>query len=100
MKGSRILLNGKKVMLSGYGDDLVFPDTMLPPADKEFYLKRLRLAKSLGFNNVRFHSAVVTEECLDACDEMGMLIQPELPIAYVQYFEEAEGNPQAIETYR
>lgn len=84
--GSQFLLNGKPIFLRGGGDDCVFPNTIAPPADKGVYLARLRTAKDYGFNYVRCHSWIPPKEYLDAADELGMMIQPEFPIAYSQFY--------------
>lgn len=83
--GPYILLNGRRIMLRGYGDDHIYPEQMAMPADKELYLKRLRLAKSYGFNFVRNHSAIMPPEFYDACDEVGMIATAEFPICYHIY---------------
>ena len=80
--GPYILLNGKRVMLRGYGDDHIYPEQMAMPSDKELYLKRLRLIKSYGFNHVRHHSTMMPPEYYDACDEVGMISTGEFPIIY------------------
>jgi len=79
-------VNGRPYFLRGYGDDNVEVFTGLPPASKEFFLKRLALTKSFGFNAVRFHSFSPFEECFQAADETGMFIQAELPAVYAHYF--------------
>ena len=83
--GNVLLLNGKPLYLRGYGDDDVEVLTGVPPASKEVYLKRLRLARSYGFNAVRFHSMTPVREFFEAADETGLLVMPELPVAYTQY---------------
>ena len=83
--GPYILLNGKRIMLRGYGDDHIYPEQMAMPSDKELHLKRLRLAKSYGFNFVRNHSAMMPSEYYDACDEVGMIATAEFPICYETY---------------
>lgn len=98
IKGPHILLNGKRVFLHGYGDDGVYPETMAAPSDKDTYLKRLQLIKSYGFNCVRHHSHFLPPEYYDAADEVGMLISPELPIAYLHYYNKAKGP--ALELYK
>ena len=98
IKGPHILLNGKRVFLHGYGDDGVYPETMAAPSDKAVYLKRLKLIKSYGFNYVRHHSHFLPPEYYDAADEVGMLISPELPIAYLNYYQRAKGP--ALDLYR
>jgi beta-galactosidase len=80
--GYRLLLNGKRIMLNGYGDDHIYPEQMAMPVDKELHLNRLRLIKSYGFNHVRHHSTIMPPEYYDACDEVGIITTAEFPIAY------------------
>jgi beta-galactosidase len=84
-KGSRILLNGKPIYLRGYGDDSVEPLTGAPPSSKQTYLDRMRIARGLGFNAVRFHSTTPPAECFEAADETGILVLAELPVVYQEY---------------
>jgi beta-galactosidase len=84
-QGNVLLLNGKPLYLRGYGDDNVEVLTGVPPASKQVYLERLRLAKSFGFNAMRFHSMTPVREFFEAADEVGMLVMAELPVAYTQY---------------
>ena len=84
-RGNVLLLNGKPLYLRGYGDDNVEVLTGVPPASKDVYMKRLRLAKEYGFNAVRFHSMIPTREFFDAADEAGLLVMAELPAAYTMY---------------
>ncbi len=83
--GSQLLLNGKPFYLRGFGDDNVEVLTGVPPAAKETYLERLRLARSYGFNGVRFHSMTPVREYFEAADEAGILVMAELPAAYTMY---------------
>ncbi|HVN80938.1 MAG TPA: glycoside hydrolase family 2 TIM barrel-domain containing protein, partial [Terriglobia bacterium] len=85
-RGNVLLLNGKPLYLRGYGDDNVEVLTGVPPASTEVYRKRLQLAKSFGFNAVRFHSMTPVREFFEAADEVGLLVMAELPVAYTQYF--------------
>lgn len=89
--GNRFTLNGARIFLRGYGDDSVYPETLAPPTDVEVYRKRLRIAKRFGFNYVRHHSHFLPDEYYQACDEVGMLVQPELPNAYQFYWDQAQG---------
>lgn len=84
-QGNVLLLNGKPLYLRGYGDDNVEVLTGVPPASKQVYLKRLHLARSFGFNAVRFHSMTPVREFFEAADEVGMLVMAELPVVYTQY---------------
>lgn len=80
--GPWILLNGKRVMLHGYGDDNIYPEEMAMSVDKELHLRRLRTIKSYGFNHVRLHSSIMPPEYYEACDEVGIMPTAEFPIAY------------------
>jgi beta-galactosidase len=82
VEGGRFVLNGRPLFLRGYGDDCIFPNTIAPPVDREEYRRRLSIARDFGFNYVRHHSWVPPPEYLDVADEMGMMVQPEFPIAY------------------
>jgi beta-galactosidase/beta-glucuronidase len=62
------------------------------------YVQRLRLVKSYGFNFVRHHSAIMPPEYYEACDELGMLVSAEFPIAYENFYRKA--GPQALENYK
>jgi len=80
--GPWILLNGKRMMLHGYGDDNIYPEEMAMSVDKELHLRRLRTIKSFGFNHVRLHSSIMPPEYYDACDEVGIMPTAEFPIVY------------------
>lgn len=81
-----LLLNGIPLYLRGYGDDNVEVLTGFPPSSRAVFIERLKLAKSFGFNAVRFHSMTPPPEYFQAADEVGMLVMAELPAAYTQYF--------------
>jgi len=83
--GPYLLLNGKRLMLRGYGDDHIYPEQMAMPSDKELHCRRLRIAKSYGFNHVRHHSTIMPPEYYEACDEVGMITTAEFPICYYIY---------------
>jgi len=83
VKDKDFLLNGQPIYLLGYGDDAVYPDGNPSATDSSFYEYGLIRAKEYGFNFVRFHSHFPFESMMDACDRIGMLIQPELALANV-----------------
>jgi beta-galactosidase len=78
-QGKRVLLNGRPIFLRGYGDGCIYPLTISPPASKEHYMNELRRAKVYGFNFARHHTWIPLPEHLDAADEVGMLMQAEMP---------------------
>ena len=83
--GHHFLLNGKRIMLRGYGDDHIYPEEGPMSTDKEMHLKRLRTIKSYGFNHVRHHSTIMPPEYYEACDEVGMIVNAEFPICYSHF---------------
>lgn len=84
-RGNVLLLNGKPLYLRAYGDDDVEVLNGFPPASPQVCLERMRLAKSLGFNAVLFHSMTPPQCYFNAADEIGILIMAELPAVYTQY---------------
>lgn len=80
-RGTEFYLNGKPYYLLGYGDDLVYPHGLPSATDKTAYFHGIRRAKEYGFNHVRHHSHFPFEAYLDAADELGLLVQPELALA-------------------
>jgi len=79
VRGDRFYLNGAPYFLRGYGDDYVYPISLISPADREEHLEHLMLARKAGFNYVRHHTHCEIPEFFEAADEAGILIQPELP---------------------
>jgi beta-galactosidase len=84
--GQVLRLNGKPIYLRGYGDDNVEVLTGVAPASREDILRRIRLARSFGFNAVRFHSMIPSSTYFDAADEAGLLVMAELPASYTMHF--------------
>ncbi|HEV2324343.1 MAG TPA: hypothetical protein VGS10_10390 [Terracidiphilus sp.] len=85
-RGNVLLLNGRPLYLRAYGDDDVEVLNGFPPASPAVCLKRMQLAKSFGFNAVRFHSMTPPECYFKAADQVGILIMAELPAVYTQFF--------------
>lgn len=79
VRGNRFYLNGKPLFVRGYGDDYIYPITLISPVEREEHLKRLKIAREAGFNYVRHHTHCEVPEFFEAADEAGILIQPELP---------------------
>lgn len=77
--GNRLTINGRTVFLRGRLDCANFPLTGHAPMDKAEWLRLLKIAKSYGLNHVRFHSWFPPQAALEAADELGMYLAPELP---------------------
>ncbi len=54
-------------------------------SEYEYYKKNMTMAKSYGFNTIRFHSVVPCEGCFRAADELGILIHIEMRAEKAEY---------------
>jgi beta-galactosidase len=72
-------LNNRRYFLRGYGDDFVYPLSIVSPASREVHRQHLQLAKAYGFAYVRHHTHCELPEFYEAADEIGIMVQPELP---------------------
>jgi len=79
VKGSDFLLNGRPFFVRGFGDDAVYPLTGVSPADRDVHRSHLAKARAAGFNFVRLHTHCELPEYFEAADELGVMIQAELP---------------------
>ncbi len=79
-----VLLNDAPVFLRGYIRGIVAHDhpNMTGLSDYEAARKNILQAKKYGFNFVRFHSTVPSEEFMQAADELGLLVHMEIGFAY------------------
>lgn len=79
VRGSDFYLNGKPIFLRGFGDDFVYPVEGMSPADQDVHRRHLAKARAAGFNFVRLHTHCELPEYFEAADELGVMIQAELP---------------------
>lgn len=79
VRGGDFYLNNRKHMVRGFGDDWVYPLTICSPASREHHREHFRLARAFGFNYVRHHTHCEIPEFFEAADELGIMVQPELP---------------------
>jgi len=77
-------LNGSPVYLRGYIRGITAHDhpNMTGGTIYDAAVKNIRQAKKYGFNLVRFHSTIPTEEFVNAADELGLLIHMEIGFSY------------------
>ncbi len=86
--GMQFKLNGTPTFFRGLTEHCYFPETTNPHFDKEKYLRDLGKLREAGFNFIRCHTWCPPEPFFDACDELGYLVQVELPSVW--NFDEAE----------
>ncbi|MDO5565670.1 MAG: glycoside hydrolase family 2 TIM barrel-domain containing protein, partial [Planctomycetia bacterium] len=77
--GKRFFLNGYPYFIRGMGDHNYDSIHIMEPADRDYFQKHLRQAKAAGFNATRHHTHCPLPEYFDAADEVGFLLEPELP---------------------
>ncbi len=79
VRGKEFFLNGRPFYVRGYGDDCTYPVSGMSPVDRDFHRANFAKAKEAGFNYVRLHTHCEVPEYFDAADELGVMVQPELP---------------------
>ena len=79
VRGKQFFLNGKPYFFRGLGDHHYDPMTLTEMPDRDRFCDHLRLYKEAGFNYARHHTHVPLPEYFEAADEVGFLLQPELP---------------------
>ena len=70
----RLCLNGKPYFFHGLLDQGYWPDGIFTPAKPECYADDILAMKRLGFNTLRKHIKVETEEFYYQCDKLGMIV--------------------------
>ncbi len=99
--GYGLKLNNVPIFLRGITEHCYYPETLIPPADVEYYRKIIRKLKELGFNWIRCHTWTPPEEFLIAGDELGMFFQVEPPVKsreqeWIDIFRTARKHPSVI----
>jgi len=78
-EGAQLTLNNRKIFLRGTLECGIFPLTGFPHMDVEGWLRICNIVKDYGLNHIRFHSWCPPEEAFIAADQLGIILQPELP---------------------
>ena len=79
IEGQHFYANGHKLFLRGKHDACVWPLTGHVAMDVEAWKDYLGQCAAYGLNHVRFHSWCPPEAAFVAADELGIILQPELP---------------------
>lgn len=79
VRGGDFYLNGRPFYMRGYGACATQPITGAPIGDRAILRAQIAKARAAGFNQVRFHSHCEVPEYFDVCDELGVVIEAELP---------------------
>lgn len=78
-EGAQLTLNNRKIFLRGTLECAIFPLTGYPSMDVEAWLRICKIVKDYGLNHIRFHSWCPPEEAFIAADQVGIILQAELP---------------------
>ena len=70
----RLCLNGKPYFFHGLLDQGYWPDGIFTPAAPACYADDILAMKKLGFNTLRKHIKVESEEFYYQCDKLGMIV--------------------------
>lgn len=79
IEGQHFYANGHKIFLRGKHDACVWPLTGHVAMDVDSWRDYLGECDAYGLNHVRFHSWCPPEAAFVAADELGIILQPELP---------------------
>ncbi len=79
IKGQHFYANGHKIFLRGKHDACVWPLTGHVAMDVKSWNDYLGKCAAYGINHVRFHSWCPPEAAFVVADELGIILQPELP---------------------
>ncbi len=78
-KGTKFYLNGTPIFWRCFGDDQLYLETLCPPADKDWFLTRLKRARAYGMNGMKGCVETISQDCIEAADEAGIMIIQEMP---------------------
>jgi len=88
IEGERILIDDepyrmKSVLVQGFRADRLYAE-----GDREQIREEVAAAKAMRFNTLRLHIKAFDPAYLDVCDEMGMLLHCDIPVAEPIAYEE------------
>jgi hypothetical protein len=90
--GTRLLLDGepyrmKSVLVQGFRADRLYAE-----GDRDQIRREVEAAAAMGFNTLRLHIKAFEPTYLDLCDEVGMLLHCDVPVAEPIVHEEMGGD--------
>jgi beta-galactosidase len=84
VRGQEVFLNGQPVKLRGINRHEAHP-LLGRSLNPELWKKDARLFREANINYIRTSHYPPAEEFLDACDELGLLVENEAPLCWVQH---------------
>lgn len=94
--GTRLVLNGepyrmKSVLVQGFTADRLYAEGTRAEIEAE-----VGAARAMGFNTLRLHIKAFDPTYLDVCDELGMLLHCDIPIAEPIAHEELGADGESL----
>ena len=105
VRGKDFYLNGRPFFMRGCGFHGIEPTTGYFLPDRAHCREKIAMARKAGFNVARLHTRCEWPEFFEAADELGLMLQPELPY-YGDFpqrenpFEPLEDAKELWENYR
>ncbi|MEI6680047.1 MAG: hypothetical protein WCL21_15645 [Mariniphaga sp.] len=93
--GKNFLMNGKKIFLRGAQQDGSAPIENYVPMGRDYWLRIMKISREYGLNHLRCHTWCPPEAAFAAADEVGIILQIELP-SYGPNYKELN---RIIDTY-
>ena len=93
VRGKELYLNNRPFFVRGFGDDHVYPLSGATVPDVGVHRAHLAKARAAGFNFVRLHTHCEVPEYFEAADELGIMVEAELPYYNDQTCEGFEFDP-------
>ena len=92
IQDGRMLVDGvpyrmRSVLVQGYRADRLYAE-----GDRDQIREEVAAARAMGFNTLRLHIKAFDPAYLDVCDEMGMLLHCDIPVAEPIAHEEMGGD--------
>ena len=87
-------LNGRRIFLRSSHTGNHFPVGQIIPVDPDHLRRDLLMAKTAGFNCIRWISGVALPEQLDFCDEIGLMVYEETYAGWL-----FDKTPKLVERY-
>lgn len=95
VRGREFYLNDRPFFVRGVGWHNIFPLDGLVPADREKLRPIAEKIRSAGFNVCRFHTSSRPPELFEVADEVGLMLEPELP-----YYADIPASGQVFDPFR
>ena len=105
VRGKDFFLNGKPFFFRGCGFHEIEPVKGYFQPDRTYCREKIGMARKAGFNVARLHTRCEWPEFFEAADELGLMLQPELPyygdfVERENPFEPLEDAKELWENYR